>query len=41
MEEAEQAIIEFIKEYNEERLHSSLENTPPATFAERFRKEFA
>jgi putative transposase len=41
MDEAEEAIREFIQEYNEERLHSSLDYTPPATFAEQFRKKVA
>lgn len=41
MEEAEKMIREFIEEYNQERLHSSLDNTPPAVFAGQFREEAA
>jgi len=41
MEEAEEAIREFIQEYNEERLHSSLDYKTPAIFAEQFRNEVA
>lgn len=41
MEEAEKAIREFIQEYNNERLHSSLDYTPPAEFFDQFRKKVA
>jgi len=41
MEKAEEVIREFIREYNHDRLHSSLDYTSPATFAEQFRKEVA
>jgi len=37
-EEAEKKISEFIEEYNQERLHSSFDNTPPAVFARRLLK---
>lgn len=41
IDEAEKAIREFIQEYNNERLHSSLDYTPPAEFFEQFRKKIA
>jgi len=39
MEEAEKAIRKFIRKYNQELLHSRLDNTHSAAFAEQFREE--